>query len=495
MNTTTSMRLDVRRLDENRLRIDTDSGLDIVLFANEQVPIDRASLAEISALSGLASTVEELDDMGFFGDEGTVGRCVLTPDFHKGSGIPVGTVLQTHGLVFPRAAGGDIGCGMRLLATDMTRAEFDALGPDLDKMLRHACFEGGRDLPMSQEARASMLRHGAPGLLEVERTGLWSALDEGILDEEIKRSHRGGSWDTDDLWMFADYVRGSGGTSRDAALGSIGGGNHFCEIQWVEKRLDPESAWRWGLHEGSVTVMVHTGSLGLGSMVGDHFMRLARQVHPAGMAMPGHGFHPLPLSGPLGHHGKAYLSAMGIAANFALVNRMVLGFMVLDCLSRAAGRKVQARLVYDAPHNLAWADTDGRVVHRKGACPAEMDMADASFPTGIPVIVPGSMGAQSWVLRGLGGEPNLASAPHGAGRLATRGEGRKGSPRELSSLRVVTKVDPIRIRRDIAEELARDLLEEAPSAYKPVMPAIDTCRAGGIATPVVSLRPLLTVKG
>lgn len=191
----------------------------------------------------------------------------------------------------------------------------------------------------------------------------------------------------------------------------------------------------------------------------DRFVDLARDIHPAGVARPGHGFHPLPLHGTLGHHGRAYLSAMGLAANFAVVNRLLLGLIALDCLSRAAGRTVRGTPVYDAPHNLAWAE-GGRVLHRKGACPAEADMGDPSFPAGIPVIVPGSMGAESWLLRGLGGTANLHSAPHGAGRLASRGEGRHGSVEELAPLRVVTKVDPVRVRRDVAAEIARDLLRD-----------------------------------
>ena len=494
---TQASRVEAHRLDAYRVRINVPSGLPVTLFASEQVPIDRASVAELSSLGGIATSVRELDALGFFGEGGgSVEKCVLTPDFHKASGIPVGCVVETRGLVFPRAAGGDIGCGMRLLATDMTLEELRALGPDLDRMLRHAFFGGGRDLPLSEEARAALLRHGVPGLLEAAGTaGLWETMDADDLEAEIAASHSGGSWPTDDLWRFGDYVRGSGGTSRDAQLGTIGGGNHFIESQYVAERREGSTAYRWGLREGGVTVMVHTGSVGLGGMVGDHFMQVARSIHPSGTPLPEHGFHPLPLDGPLGHHGRAYLSAMGLAANFAAVNRLVLGRLVLGCLSRAAGREVKGRLVYDAPHNLAWAEADGRVVHRKGACPAGRDEADLSYPDGEPVIVPGSMGAESFVLRGLGGGENLASAPHGAGRIASRGEGRKAAVGEMSGLRVVTKVDPRTVRRDIADELMRGLLEEAPSAYKPVMPAVETCAGAGIAEPVAVLRPLLTCKG
>lgn len=495
--TTNPARVEAVRIDDNRLRIENPSGLDAMLYANPRVPIDRASIASLGGLSGIARSVRALDDAGGFGarGNGAVHRAVFTPDFHRGAGIPVGTVLETEGLVFPRAAGSDIGCGMRLLATDLTREEFDAIGPGLDGMLRHAFFEGGRDIPLDEAGRAAILREGAAGLRAPPGGGgIWRRLEPAVLERDLARTHRGGCWPTEDLWAFGDYVRGSGGVSRDAAIASIGGGNHFCEIQWVEECLDRRVAWDWGLRRGHVAVMVHTGSLDLGSAVGLHFCDLARRIHPQGLPMPEHGYLPLPLAGPHAEHGRAYLSAMGLAANFAVVNRLMLGALAVEVLSRAAGRAVEARLVYDAPHNLAWAEGT-RVIHRKGACPAEHDPWDPEFPDGHPVIVPGSMGDASYLLRGLGNAEALCSAPHGAGRVVARGEGRRGDPGELRRLRVVTKVDLARVRRDVAEELRRTLLEEAPGNYKPVLPAMETCADAGLAAPVAKLMPLLTIKG
>jgi tRNA-splicing ligase RtcB len=167
-----------------------------------------------------------------------------------------------------------------------------------------------------------------------------------------------------------------------------------------------------------------------------------------------------------------------------------LGALALRCLGEAVG----FRLVYDAPHNLVWSDGQDHL-HRKGACPAGCDHDDLVFPDGHPVILPGSMGDASYVLRGRGSLASLCSAPHGAGRIAARGDGRCADPGELKSIRVVTKLDPLRVRRDIADELRRTLMEEAPSNYKPVLPVIETVNDAGIASPVARLRPLLTVKG
>lgn len=492
----TDIRVDADRIDAVQVRIDTPSGLDIQLFAKESVPVDRASLAEVGTLSGIADTLEELNRIRFFGDiDAAIRRCVLTPDFHKGAGIPVGTVIDAHGFVIPRCAGTDIGCGMRLVVTDMTRDEFERLGSRLDGTLRHAFFEGGRDIPMDPGGRAAVLRVGAPGLkAPPDGGGLWRQLDPQMLEQDLARTNRHGSWPTRDLWEFDDYVEGSGGTSHDAVIASIGGGNHFVELQSVDACIDRHACWDWGLKSGMVAVMVHSGSVGLGGMVGQRFMDLARNLHPKSMAMPPHGFHPIPTVGPLAGKGDDYLSAMGLAANFAVVNRLMLTALTLRCLSDVAGRMVSGRLVYDAPHNLVWSEGQNHL-HRKGACPAASDPNDPLFPDGHPVIVPGSMGDASYVLKGQGSIASLCSAPHGAGRLVARGEGRKGDAGELRHIRVVTKIDPSRVRRAIAVEHLRSLMEEAPSQYKSVTLVVETVTDAGIASPVARLRPLLTVKG
>jgi tRNA-splicing ligase RtcB (3'-phosphate/5'-hydroxy nucleic acid ligase) len=146
------------------------------------------------------------------------------------------------------------------------------------------------------------------------------------------------------------------------------------------------------------------------------------------------------------------------------------------------------------PANLIWSEGQNHL-HRKGACPAASHPKDPLFPDGHPVIVPGSMGDASYVLKGQGSIASLCSAPHGAGRLAARGEGRKSDAGELRHLRVVTKIDATRVRRAIAVEHLRTLMEKAPSQYKSVTAVVETVADAGIASPVARLRPLLTVKG
>src|SRR5262245_38226927 len=147
----------LERIDANRVRVRARSDLDIVLFANADVFLDPASVEEILDFAGIVDTLEALNARGFFADNpARLERIVLTPDFHRGAGIPVGTVLDAHGFVLPKAVGTDIGCGMRLLATDVTADEFERLGPDLDARLRHIFFEGGRNIPLSARQRTGI---------------------------------------------------------------------------------------------------------------------------------------------------------------------------------------------------------------------------------------------------------------------------------------------------------------------------------------------------
>lgn len=485
--------IETKRIDENKVLIETPSGLPVTLFANEQVPIDRASLSEVYNISSIRDVVAELNAIDFFGTPASIERVVLTPDFHKGSGIPVGTVMSTDGFVIPKSTGSDIGCGMRLVVTDMSRDEFESL-KGLEGALRHVNFQGGRNIPFSEEGRADMLRNGLAGLSQsLGQEGIWQSFDEAKIAEEIRHSHKGGQWATSDIWRFGDFVRGSGGVSRDNTIATIGGGNHFVEFGYIDEVIDRKTAYQWNLPLDKVTLMVHSGSLGLGGMVGEYFCELAKKLRPTSIKADSHGFDPLPLTGPLAHHGEAYVSAMGLAVNFAIVNRLMLSEIALSALSRVAGRKVTSKPLYDSPHNLAWIDGT-KVIHRKGACPAGLDMNDELFPDGDPVLVPGSMGTASYILKGCGNDESLSSAPHGAGRLAKRGEGRRGNTEELKTLRIVNPLDPLRVRADIVKSIMIDMMEEAPSQYKPVRPAIDTVESAGIATTVVKLMPLVTIK-
>jgi tRNA-splicing ligase RtcB len=216
--------------------------------------------------------------------------------------------------------------------------------------------------------------------------------------------------------------------------------------------------------------------------------------------LKGLGFHPLPIAGPLAEEGLFYLDGMGNAANFAFANRLFLGLMALRAIEEASGRKVDSRLVYDAPHNLVFRS--GEVcLHRKGATPAHGP--NGTDWLGKPVIIPGSMGAASYLLAGEGHEAALESACHGAGRALSRGRAsrvpRSEFARATEGLRVVGPIDPrspmLVRRRDILEKYEKRVMEEAPYAYKAVEPVVDSIAEAAIAHKVARLFPLCTVKG
>ena len=279
------------RLDENRIILSDGSDFNITLFANKDVEIDRQSVAETKNLFGIQQTLERLNEVNFFGDvRGKLNRCLLTPDFHKGAGIPVGTVMETTGLVLPRSAGSDIGCGMRIVVASMTHDEWLSLSSEIDNELRHAFFEGGRNIPMSEETRTAMLRDGILGLQSNNGEGIWGQIGSEKIASEVNRMHRQGSWQTNDLWNFQDYVKGSGGVSRDAMIATIGGGNHFVEIQYVDECIDRNACYEWGIKKGYITIMAHTGSVDFGSAVGGFFMDLAKKLFPHSIEHPEHKF-------------------------------------------------------------------------------------------------------------------------------------------------------------------------------------------------------------
>ena len=511
----------LRRVDATRIQIENPYGVPITLFANAEIPVEAEAIEQLLAFVSLQETLDTLaaaERLGqvapFWGDTaGRLASVVVTPDFHVGSGIPIGTVADARGFVIPRAVGNDVCCGMRLLVTDLTRAEITPLLDRLGAPLRATFFEGKRNIPLSPRQREALIREGLPGLLRTAgdnaRTGIWRHYDPREQENDLERVHFGGSLPARAMPDFDDYVRGSGAVDgRDCHLGSVGGGNHFVEIQAVEDVFDGATARAWGLRPDAVAIMAHSGSVGLGHIVGGTFDRRARAIFPRELRQPAHGFFVIPVAGPHAATAAAYLDSMRNAANFAFGNRLMLGLMAASVLSEVAGRRVQARLVYDAPHNLVWEPGDGvpGYLHRKGACPAPGPEPASSAPfrdTGHPVIIPGSMGSSSYVMAGQGNQEALASACHGAGRILSRGKARrmdeKISARALAPLRVVTPIDPsspsVRGRRDVLEQYQGRLKEEAPYAYKEIAPVIETIGNAGIARPIARLWPLLTIKG
>lgn len=419
-----------------------------------------------------------------------------TPDFHSGKPVPVGVVVAARNVVMPHFAGSDIGCGMHMVVLPGVREE--ELSSDLEKNLRHVHFQGGRNIPLTGRQRHSILREGLPGFAEslkysargilqnLELSGLWADLD---------RTCDMGVFQTNQIDpAFEEYGRLHDDHQYDAILGTIGGGNHFVEFGVVDQIADGVFANTAGVSRGDIVLVVHSGSLDFGqsvyATVRDHQRQFKDNDLDRRILSP--ELH--------GYVFERYLNGLANATNIAFVNRYLIALASISALSKTIGRSVDHRLVYDAPHNVIWRQADD-YRHRKGACPARGPGALKGSPyewLGEPVILPGSMGDGTWLLKGLGSSLTLDSSAHGAGRRLSRQEARSQAPRP-SSLRVVGPVDfadpKLLGRSDIRKELEARLNEEAPAAYRSIDDVVHPMVEAGVVGKVAKIRPVLTVKG
>lgn len=490
----------MNRVDANRLHIPGPTPATV--FANERVPVEEAAIAELRELLTLAETADAMwkADPASFSERPSVEAVALSPDFHKGAGIPIGTSLLTRGFCVPQCVGNDVNCGVRLHRTSLSRDALTGALDEIEPRLRHVFFEGGRSIPLTQSQRVALLRDGLEGLLAEESPGegIWRTVDRAQATNDLARTRHRGRLPTSGIFGLEDYVSREDVT-RDSQIGSVGGGNHFVEVQWVERVHNGATAHAWGLKPGTVVVMAHSGSVNVGHLSGGYFMDLVKRVYPKTLGHPRNGIFPLPAGTK---HFEDFFSALHNAAHFAWANRFFLALMVRQVFIEVLGEHA-FELLYDTPHNLAWRRPDGAVLHRKGASPAGGigEGPDAYF--GEPVLVPGSMGSPSFVMEGLGNPDSLGSASHGAGRKLTRGAAAHASDEELDAFlrdfRVVTPLDPkrqdVRRRKDILGKWRQHLKEEAPWSYKDIGPVVETLEGAGIARAVAELRPILTIKG
>ncbi|WP_246496327.1 RtcB family protein [Miltoncostaea marina] len=414
------------------------------------------------------------------------------PDIHEGYGFPVGTVAATdarEGVVSPGGVGYDINCGVRLLALGVGRAELGAaVGPLMDEIARSVPTGTGRGgaVALGREELERVLARGSPAVVR----------DLGLGDErDLAHTESGGRLDGADPAAVSERAR----TRGAGQLGSLGAGNHFLELQVVERVLDPAGAAAMGLREGEVTALIHSGSRGLGHQVcTDAVRRMEPLIAGWGIRLPDRQLACAPAGSP---EGREYLAAMACAANFAWSNRQVLAHRVREAVRRVLGDAAAAgvRQVYDVAHNIAKPEEHGGrrvLVHRKGATRAFGPGRAGELPEdfaaiGQPVFVPGSMGTGSWVLRGLDGgeERSLASACHGAGRLMSRGAAR----RRIGGRELRRELEAAGIAVRCAS--AKGLAEEAPFAYKDVDRVVAVVERAGIAARVARLRPIGVLKG
>ncbi len=399
---------------------------------------------------------------------GQVKKVVASPDFHPGDGgVAIGSSAYIEGTVVPTAVGGDICCGVRLHSSDLDVESFASIRNVLAPLLQGDFHYGTRDVTQTRAVQHAMFQQGLPAWWEAQNREGWryggvAQSNHDQLFQEIERTHLLGSLEGNPSAMPADLL--SRDLIRDDGLGTVGSGNHFIEFGFIESILDSKAAYQMGLKQGTVTLMVHTGSRLVGKYVGQVWADLARTSWQAsGHVSPEHKLFALPPN-----LAQEYLAAEWAAANYGFVNRMLCAEQARLRLRQALGRELEMPLVYDVPHNITLPWRAGWL-SRKGACPAE---------TGQVVITPGSMGTASYVSLGLGNEDHLCTASHGAGRAISRNEAFHTEGETVDCL----AIRPERI------------IEESPRCYKDIEEVVKVQFEAGIMHPVARLLPLLTLK-
>jgi tRNA-splicing ligase RtcB (3'-phosphate/5'-hydroxy nucleic acid ligase) len=416
---------------------------------------------------------------------GIVEAALAMPDVHQGYGFPVGGVAATElpdGVISPGGVGYDINCGVRLLALPLTEAE-------LARRREPLVHEISRAVPAGAGKTKGRARRGA----EIE-----AVLQEGPRalggSDDLARTESGGCLPGADAAAVSDRARERGA----GQLGTMGSGNHFVELQRVAHVFDDAAAEAYGLRDDQVTVLIHSGSRGLGHQVcSDYVKQMDGAMRRYGIDLPDRQLACAPASSP---EGSAYLAAMAAAANFAWANRQVIADAVRSAVGRVVGDESArgTRQVYDVAHNVAKVERyDGRelLVHRKGATrafPAGSDeIPEAYREVGQPVFIPGSMGTSSFVLAGEPGSVELAfgSTCHGAGRRLSR----TGAKKEVSGAELRRELEGLGIV--VRSPSNKGLAEEAPLAYKDVERVVEIVERAGLSRRVAQLVPIGVVKG
>jgi tRNA-splicing ligase RtcB len=419
----------------------------------------------------------------------------VMPDGHQGYGFPIGGVAGfdvEEGVISPGGVGYDINCGVRVLRTNLSLQEVKGRLRELVEVIF-------KNVP-SGVGSTGYLKLTLRDLDEVLEYGVEWAIEHGYgWERDAEHAEERGSM----KGARADKVSRVAKQRGHEQLGTLGAGNHFLEIQVVDEIYDPQIAKVMGItHVGQVTVMIHTGSRGLGHQVAsDYLMIMERSMRKYGIGVPDRELAALPFKSP---EAQDYFAAMAAAANFAWTNRQIITHWVRGSFKQVFKRdpeELGLEVIYDIAHNIAKIEEhviDNKkhrvVVHRKGATrafpPGHPDIPADYRSIGQPVLIPGSMGTASYVLVGTPeGARTWYSAPHGAGRWLSRGE----AIRSYSPDRVISELE----KRGIAIRAAtkRVVSEEAPEAYKDVDKVVLVAEKVKIAKPVVRLVPIGVVKG
>lgn len=422
---------------------------------------------------------------------GIVKYAIAMPDIHSGYGPPIGGVgamKLPEGIISPGFVGYDENCGCRILLSNYQEAEIrpylEKLVDEIEKQVPSGLGRG-RQVKLSIEQIDQILTGGVPKLVE-----------QGYGEkEDIENCEEEGKMEQADAICISQQAKNRG---RDQ-VGTLGSGNHFCQLDKVEKIFDEEVAKKFGLFKNQVIVMIHTGSRGLGHQNCTDYLRIVMQAMPKyGIKLPDRELACVPFNSS---EGQRFFKAMSAACNYAWANRHMIAHYTKKAWQRVLGEKSELRLLYDVAHNIAKVEeheVNGQklqlIVHRKGATRAfpagHPKIPERYKEVGQPVIIPGSMGAASYVCVGTEKSKEAwHTVNHGAGRTMSR----KQATRTISGQEVVKKLNQQGIIvkcRDM-----RGIAEEAPLAYKNIDNVIEVVHNAKLSKKVVRLIPLAVIKG
>ncbi len=415
------------------------------------------------------------------------------PDMHEGYGFPIGGVAVfdlEEGVVSPGGVGYDINCGVRLLRSRVRRDEIkDQLIPLMNQLQR--------DVPSGLGSRHKE-KLSDKELDKILDNGAKELVARGIGNQnDLDHCEENGSMKDADSKCVSERAKNRGRSE----LGTLGSGNHFLEVQKVDKIFDQEVARAFGIFDGQITVMIHCGSRGLGHQVATDYIReLLKKVQKENIWLADRELVWAPIKS---REGNRYLCAMRASANFAWANRHQITHLVRGSWEQILGNNGgELELVYDVAHNIAKIEkhtingSDKEVcVHRKGATrafgPGREELHEDYRHIGQPVIIPGTMGTASYVLVGTNEsmKQSFGSVCHGAGRTMSRKRAKKIV--DIGELRRDFEKKGIILRVASRGEIG----EEAPVAYKDIHNVVDVVEGAGLAGKVARLRPLGVVKG
>ncbi|HMK58602.1 MAG TPA: RtcB family protein [Nitrososphaeraceae archaeon] len=486
---TRSGNLQVRKVGDFEYRIDKDvskgMNVPVTIYANDNLISKMVTDRTIDQASNVATL------------PGVTKHVVVLPDGHEGYGFPVGGVAAMDledGVISPGGVGYDINCGVRLIRTSITERELRPKLKDIVNELFTAIPAG-----VGSASRTKLTRSDLDDLL-VE--GVPWAVERGYgWQSDIEVCEETGKMEGADPGSVSDTARKRGAPQ----LGTLGSGNHFLEIQKVDKIFDEIAAKKMGIEgEGQIAILIHCGSRGFGHQVCSDYLRISEGVlRKKNIQLVDRELACVPNNSS---EGESYRKAMYSALNFAWCNRQMITHWTRKSFEKILGLtegQLDMKLIYDVAHNIAKVErhkVDGEgmrdlVIHRKGATrafPAGVEQIPEKYrDVGQPVIIPGSMGTASWVLLGNVRSLDLSfgSTAHGAGRAMSRTAARKNYTVENVKQQLESKGIYIK-------SLSKDgVVEETPEAYKDVDAVVEVSHRLGIATKVARFVPVGVIKG